>query len=194
MNREILSVPEAAKYCAVSRWTLWRHIRSGDLRVSRTPGGHYRVSRKDLDVFIRKNGIHPLTRDHAEGTRVLVVDDDPAVRNLLTRVLSDHGYRAEGAADGFDAGVKIVSFRPDVMLLDLIMPGMDGFEVCRRIKKDPETSHIKILALTGYDTVENREKIMAAGADGYATKPLDLSLLLQQTAALLNEKECTLSA
>jgi len=186
MDPEILSVSQAAKQCAVSRWTLWRHIRSGDLKASRTPGGHYRVSSRDLDAFIHENGIHPLTRLPAAGRKVLVVDDDPAVRDLLSRTLSNQGYQTESVSNGFDAGVKAVSFRPGLLILDLMMPGMDGFEVCRRIKEDPETSAIKVLALTGYDTAENREKIMAAGAEGYLPKPLDLPRFLQQVAALLN--------
>jgi len=83
------------------------------------------------------------------------------------------------ASDGFAAGIQVAEFKPGFIILDLLMPGMDGFEVCKRIKGNPETSHIKILAVTGYDTTENRDRIMAEGADAYMTKPFDLNTLLE---------------
>jgi CheY-like chemotaxis protein len=87
-----------------------------------------------------------------------------------------------------EAGVKAMEFKPGLVILDLIMPGMDGFEVCRRIKENSGTSHIKILAITGYDTDENRERIIEAGADGYLAKPLERGILLQQIEGLLNRR------
>ena len=78
-----------------------------------------------------------------------------------------------------------MDFKSDLLVLDLIMPGMDGFEVCRRIKKNPRTSHIKVLAITGYDDGENRARIMKAGADGYLTKPVERAHLLATVEDLL---------
>jgi len=78
-----------------------------------------------------------------------------------------------------------MDFKPDLLVLDLIMPGMDGFEVCRRIKKNPRTSHIKVLAITGYDDGENRDRIMKAGADDYLPKPIESERLLEEIKDLL---------
>ena len=89
------------------------------------------------------------------------------------------------ASDGFEAGVKVMGFRPGLVILDLFMPGMDGFEVCKRIKENSSVSGIKILAITGYDTEENRERILRAGADGYLAKPVERSALVQHTEGLL---------
>jgi len=95
----------------------------------------------------------------------------------------------ETASDGFEAGVKVVSFNPGLVILDLFMPGIDGFEVCRWLKNNPDKSHIKILVVTGYDTPENMKRIMDAGADGYLTKPLDTETLIQNVISLLEGAE-----
>ncbi len=79
-----------------------------------------------------------------------------------------------------------MEFKPDLVILDLYMPGMDGFEVCERIKKNSDTSHIKIMALTGFDTPENRDLIMKAGADGYMAKPVEKDELIQNIEDILN--------
>lgn len=171
--------------CALSRGTLWKYVKSGELKASLTPGGHYRISREDLEAFMRQKGMYPLGRYKPSRRKVLIVDDDPQVQKVLSGLLAAHGYETETASQGFEAGVKIMSFRPEVVVLDLVMPGMDGFEVCRRIKENPETSHIKVLALTGYHTEENRKRILEAGADGYMVKPPHGGTLLRQVTELM---------
>ena len=188
MTDEILTIPQADKYCAVSRWTLRNFVRSGELKVSRTPGGHYRIHKSDLESFIYKKGIYPLAYNRSLGKKILIVDDDRMIRDILTQILSRKGYRIETAADGFDAGFKIKGFMPGLIILDLMMPGLDGFEVCRRVKEKSEISHIKILIITGYDTKENMDRIMATGADDYMAKPLDKGSLLKHVEGLLNQK------
>jgi len=104
-------------------------------------------------------------------------------------VFSQGEYQTAVASDGFEAGVKIIEFKPGLVILDLVMPGMDGFEACRRIKENSNTAHIKVLAITGYDTEENKERIMSAGADAFMPKPLDMDRLLPNVDDLLNQKE-----
>lgn len=188
MNEEILTIPQAAKYCAISRWTIRNFVKSGDLKASRTPGGHFRILKSDLESFIYEKGMYPLVHNRSSSKKILIVDDDPLIQDLLTKMLSKGGYKTEIAADGFDAGFKIKDFKPGLIILDLIMPGMDGFEVCTRVKENSETSHMKILAITGYDTKENRDRIMAAGADDYLAKPLAMDTLLQYVENLLNHR------
>ena len=189
MKSELYTVGQAAEYCALSRGTLWRYIKSGDLKASQTPGGHFRILRKDLDVFIVERGMYPLANNFSSNNKILIVDDDRQIRDVLTQMLSAHKYETETASSGFAAGAKIATFRPGLIILDLLMPQMSGFEVCRLIKEDPQTSHIKILAVTGYDTEENRDKTMKAGADDYMTKPLSSDALLGRVAGLLNGKK-----
>ena len=189
VNDEIFSIPKAAKRCAISRWTLMKCVNSGELKVSRTPGGHYRILKEDLEDFIIKKKMYPLVHNNSSNKRILIVDDDPQVRKLLAVMLSSKKYETETASSGFEAGAKVVKFKPDLILLDLFMPEMSGFEVCRQIKKDPETYHIKILALTGYDSKVNRERIMEAGADDYMAKPVMRDVLLRHVEDLLNPKK-----
>ena len=187
MNDEMFTIPQAAKHCAISRWTLLKCVKSGELNASRTPGGHYRILKEDLEGFIIKKGMYPLAYRHFSNKRILIVDDDPQILDLLTKMLSNNNYQTEVASDGFEAGVKVMEFKPGLVILDLIMPGMDGFEVCRRIKEN-SNSPIKILAITGYDTQENRDRIMEAGADGYMAKPVMRDALLRHVEDLLNRK------
>src|SRR3569833_1012621 len=84
----------------------------------------------------------------------------------------------EVARDGFEAGAKVESFRPHALLLDLMMPGIDGFEGCRRLRARPTLNHVRIIALTGFPSTENVERIMGAGADACLPKPLDPERLL----------------
>ena len=129
--------------------------------------------------------MYPLVHKRSSNKRILIVDDDPQVQKLLTVMLSFKKYETETASSGFEAGAKVVKFKPDLIILDLIMPEMSGFDVCRQIKKGPETSHIKILVLTGYDSKENRDRIMEAGADDYMAKPMMGDALLRHVEDLL---------
>jgi len=189
MKEELFTVGQAAKYCSLSRGTVWRYIKSGDLRASQTPGGHFRILIKDLNSFIVERGMYPLANNLSSNKKILIVDDDSQIRDLLTQILSAHKYETETASSGFAAGAKVATFKPDLVILDLLMPQMSGFEVCRLIKEDPQTSHIKILAVTGCDTKENRDKVMKAGADDYMAKPLSSDALLGHLAGLLNGKK-----
>jgi len=185
MKNKMFSIPQAAKYCSISRGTLWLYVKSGDLKAFLTPGGHHRILKKDLESFMHEKGMYFPDRDYPQEKKVLIVDDDLTVQELLNKQLSLGGYRIEFASDGFEAGVNTTRFEPDLIILDLYMSGLDGFEVCKQIKENPNTSHIKILAYTGYDTKENRDRIMQAGADGYLVKPVGKSTLLQTIHDLL---------
>ncbi|MBW2312021.1 MAG: response regulator [Deltaproteobacteria bacterium] len=185
MNEDMFTVGQAAKYCGVSRKTLFRQVKSGKIKASRTPGGHYRILKKDLESFILEKGMYPLAHNHSSRKKILIVDDDPQIQKLLTRTLQSHKYETETAANGFEAGAKVFKFKPGLVVLDLKLPDINGFEVCRQIKQNPDTAHIKILAVTGYDTEENKERILSAGADGYMAKPLDMDQLIRCIRDLL---------
>jgi excisionase family DNA binding protein len=187
MNKKIISIPQAARVCSLSRVTIWKYVKSGDLKSSQTPGGQFRILNSDLKAFMQRKRMHPFGSYKPEKEKILLVDDDLRIQKVLTAMLAHHGFLTEVAGDGFEAGIKVMSFKPDLIILDLFMPGMNGFEVCKRIKGDPGTSHIKILAITGYDSPENRDRIMTLGADGYLPKPVFLETLLQNVAVLLNK-------
>lgn len=187
-THEILTIPRAAEYCSVTRMTMWRWVKSGLLKVSVTPGGHHRVLKEDLESFLIQSGMSPLAHKHFPRNKILIVDDDQSVQKVLQQLLTVSGYQTEIAGGGFEAGVKVAQFVPDLVILDLIMPGMDGFEVCRLLKNDPTISRVKILGLTGYDTEENREKIMNAGADDLLLKPVAHEILISHIEKLLGRR------
>lgn len=121
--------------------------------------------------------------DKTVGMRILVVDDDRAVRESLRRSLTFNGYTVETAGDGLEALEKVVADRPDMMILDVMMPRLDGLEVCRRLRSAGDD--LPILVLTARDTVSERVSGLDAGADDYLPKPFALEELLARVRALL---------
>jgi len=185
-GNDIISVTEAAKLCKVTRMTIWRWIRSGQLNAGATAGGHFRVKRADLDRFFESREMAAQSRkERAEACKILIVDDDSSIRRLLGEMLAREGYDLDYAGDGFEAGIKMVKFDPDLMILDLYMPEMNGFEVCRRLKENSDTSAIKIIAISGYDTKENETRILDCGADLFFAKPLEKRVLVRGVQRLM---------
>jgi len=107
---------------------------------------------------------------------VLIVDDDPAFTEFLTEILAaaDSPVISQVASEGFSAGLKVRKFKPQIILLDLKMPGLDGFQVCRLLKAEPTTRQIRVIMMTGYSTPENVENAILAGAEACINKPLDV--------------------
>jgi CheY-like chemotaxis protein len=110
--------------------------------------------------------------------RILVVDDEPISRRTLCHLLQLSGYFCAVAADGAQALELVYSFRPQAILMDLMMPVLNGFEATRRLKENEETRAIRILALTASTTPEDRERAVAAGVDDFLTKPINLDHVL----------------
>ena len=121
----------------------------------------------------------------AGSPRVLVVEDDPHVLEILTSLLAEHSrdLAVETAVDGYDALIKVGTFKPTFLILDVVMPRLDGLEVCRRLKLQPETREIKILAVTGHPGMA--ESVLAAGADACVTKPFDFDVLSRELERFL---------
>jgi len=118
--------------------------------------------------------------------KILVVDDEPFVHDFVKDALSGkNNIEIKSVYDGFLAGITINEYLPDLIILDLLLPGVDGFKVCTEIKKSPKFKNIKILAVTGYDSPEYKEKILSAGADDYLPKPIDLKIFREKVNQLL---------
>ena len=170
MKEEMLSLGKAAEICAIARGTLWSYVKSGELKASRTPGGHYRVSQKDIDEFILQKGMKTKNLKQPSPGTILIVDDEAPVRKTLKQKLVREGFTVETAPDGFNAGLKARDIKPELIILDLMMNGIDGFEVCKAIKNNSTLDRTKILIMTGFDTPEHRERAIREGADGYLPK------------------------
>jgi excisionase family DNA binding protein len=185
---EVLTVYQAGKYCSVSPKTISNWIDEGHINAFRTVGGHRRIRKEDLDAFLRKQGM-PVPSQVEEGDRkkILVIDDDRLIVETIVRSLEEepHNYEIISAADGFEAGLQVSHFRPDLLILDIMMPDIDGYEVCRRVKGDPNTSHMKIIVLSAYMDEQNYERMKDNGADVCFSKPLPLEKLKKEVAGLL---------
>lgn len=120
---------------------------------------------------------------------ILIVDDDPLIRNMMSQVLSRQGYGVDSASDGQSALEKVSTVSPDLILLDLKMPGIDGFEVAREIKKNTETSDIPIIAITGHDSVDNHVKAFDLGVDGYISKTAARASIIAMVRSHLKVKQ-----
>ena len=171
------STHDVAKICCVTPTTVIRWIEDGLIPAFKTVGGHRRVRREDLERVCRERGIPFMVPTGTEVGRILVVDDEPVVLELVRDLVKelDHKFEVEVAKDAFDAGRLVATFRPQLIFLDLMMPGVDGFDVCTRLKKDPATTNTEIIAITGYYTEANMERILSAGAAACLKKPLDVA-------------------
>lgn len=190
-EKDVLTTFEAAKLCRVSYNTIKNWIKRDLLPAYRTAGGHLRIKGDDLRVFCREHSI-PLD-EHAEPSRrkVLIVDDEESVRAALKESLSDFPERLDihTASDGFEAGTLMESVRPDIVLLDLVMPGMDGFKVCQTIRRSAALKHVKIIVLTGFASERNIERAVELGADICLAKPIDRATLFDQVKGLLKPRK-----
>jgi len=178
---------QISQLCDIDVSTVINWIDDGKLHGYRTPGGHRRVRREDLLTFLREYKMPmPEELQTHEHPRVLIVDDEPDTRLTIKALLRAEGeYEVATASNGFEAGVKAVQWQPDLILLDFMMPDMDGFEACRLIKNDPITRHIAVLALTILSSPDEVARIRAAGADDYLAKPFDNEELLSHIKKLL---------
>jgi len=160
---------------SVANW-----IDSNKLKAGKTPGGHRRVTRADLLDFVRSHNL-PIPPELTGATpRILIVDDEPDVAKWIARVVQEHypDYDVKEANDGFAAGEIVGSWQPDVVLLDLRMPGLDGYEVCQRIKSRPNGKDIEVIAITGDNSPQAASRIIECGAVACLAKPLDIHQLI----------------
>ena len=182
LGRQWLTPNEAAALLMVSPVTVRAWAARGELAAETTAGGHRRFLRGELERFARVRGLRLLESRPASAQgalRVLVVDDDASFAGFLSELLRLHGAEVTIALDGFAAGRAVERWQPSVVLLDLKMPGLDGFDVCRALKGSPGTRDIRVLALTGHASPENVAAIVAAGAEDCLAKPLDPARLLR---------------
>jgi len=186
---DILTVYKASQICKVSPKTIINWIESGHIQAYKTVGGHRRIKKSDLIAFMNKQGI-PVPDQEAhmdERKRILVVDDDPIIVETIVQALEEdeHDYEVISASDGFEAGLQVNHFKPHLMILDIMMPDIKGYEVCRKIKSDPATRDMQIIVLSAYLDDEKFKKMKEYGADVCFSKPFPLPQLKKEVARLL---------
>jgi len=183
LDETLLTVPEAARACGVSRMTMWRWVKANKIQHVKTPGGHHRIGLSILNEFIDRCSDGQRQSRGRNKPKILIVDDDKSFQKYLDRMLSGRGYAVKTCSDGFEAGIWVMRFQPHLLILDLFMPKIDGFQVCQTLKGDPDTAHIHILAVSGHPTKANIREVQAAGADAFLAKPLDRRALLDHIDA-----------
>lgn len=185
-----LTTGQIAQYCHVSHRAVLKWVASGKLKAYRTPGKHSRVSIEDFVAFL--NLYHmPVPAEFINTViqrKILIVDDDRGIVSSLHRALAmENKYRIDVAFDGFEAGKKFVVFKPQLIILDIHMPGLDGYQVCANIRCDPANKNIKILAISGVSEPQEIKKIIDLGADDYLSKPFSNKILKEKISRMLGE-------
>lgn len=184
-KKKVFSAHEVANFCDVVNQTAINWIRQGHLDAYTTPGGQYRVYADVLARFMQKQGmrmpdeVREILAEQARIEQVLIVDDDQDLNDLIKQFLDKRypDFKVNQAYDGYDAGKAIFEYKPDVVLLDINLPGVDGYKLCRQIKADENLSRPIVVAITGMDEPEVEARAKEAGADGFLRKPIDLDSL-----------------
>ncbi len=192
MASRFLKPSEIAKMCGVTPAGVRKWIRSGRLKAYSTPGGQYRVEESELNRFLVENGMpaQAAARSNAGQTTILIVDDEPDIVEFIreTLTLERPDYRLLAAYDGYDACILAGSEKPDLVLLDLVLPGLDGFEVARHIQQNPLTGDAKILVITAFDPLLTEDRLEDLDLAGVLQKPFEPEQLIQEVKRLLSAK------
>ncbi len=186
MAKSVYSTGEVATICKVSQQTVIRCFDSGRLKGFRVPGSRFRrITREGLVQFMKENGI-PLDQLDSGKKRVLVVDDEPAIVEMLVELLERDGrFEVRTASTGFDAGVVASDFQPDVIVLDYMLPDVNGNIVCKTVRANPKLEHVKIIIVSGVVNREEIEALLTDGAQEFIQKPFEIDQLIGKIADLV---------
>jgi excisionase family DNA binding protein len=184
--KTVFTTGEAAKICKVSQQTIIRCFDNGQLKGFRVPGSRFRrIPREALYKFMRDNGI-PTDALESGKRKVLLVDDDAELVELMNKFLEEDGrFEVRIASNGFDAGLMVKEYRPDIIVLDVMLPDINGKEVCHRIRADSTLEDVRILCISGMIEEDKVQELRLAGADKFLHKPFDVEELIDEMCALL---------
>jgi excisionase family DNA binding protein len=187
--KDLYTTGEAAEICKVSQQTIIRCFDSGRLDGFRVPGSKFRrIPRPNLIKFMKENNI-PLDTLESGKKKILIVDDDSEIIELLVDILVRDGrFDTKTASSGYDAGVLTEQFRPDLILLDYMLPDVNGNIVCQTIRKNPEFENIKIIIVSGVIKQDEIDQLLKSGAEGFIKKPFNIAELTGKIAATLQMK------
>ena len=187
--KELFTTGEAAQICKVSQQTIIRCFDSGRLDGFRVPGSKFRrIPRQNLIKFMKENNI-PLDTLESGKKKVLIVDDDAEIVELMADVLIRDGrFDIKTAASGYDAGIMTQQFLPDLILLDYMLPDVNGNVVCETIRKNPEFENIKIIIVSGVVKQDEIGQLLKSGAEDFIRKPFNIAELTDKIAAVLQMK------
>jgi len=179
--KTVFTTGEAAKICKVSQQTIIRCFDSGQLKGFRVPGSRFRrIPREQLYMFMRDNGI-PTDALESGKRKVLIVDDDEELVELICDVLDrDTRFETRSVNNGFDAGMMVKEYRPDLIVLDIMLPDINGKEVCQRVRSNSTMNDVRIICISGMVEEDKVGELRAAGADDFMHKPFEVERLVDR--------------
>lgn len=184
--KTVFTTGEAAKICKVSQQTIIRCFDSGGLKGFRVPGSRFRrIPREHLYAFMKENNI-PTDALESGKRKVLVVDDDRDLVELLVDVLERDGrFETRAVNNGFEAGMMVKEYRPDLIILDVMLPDINGKDVCVRVRNDKSLEAVKIICVSGMVEEDKIEELHRAGANEFLAKPFETERLIERICGLL---------
>ena len=184
--KTVFTTGEAAKICKVSQQTIIRCFDNGQLKGFRVPGSRFRrIPREMLYKFMKDNGI-PTDALESGRRKVLLVDDDVELVEIMTKFLEEDGrFEVKIATTGFDAGMLVKEYRPDMIVLDVMLPDINGKEVCQRVRADNTMEDVRILCISGMIEDDKIQDLRLAGADDFMHKPFDADQLIERMCKML---------
>jgi len=193
-TKTVFTTGEAAKICKVSQQTIIRCFDNGSLKGFRVPGSRFRrIPREQLYSFMRDNGI-PTDALESGKKKLLIVDDDQDLVELISEGFERDGrFDIRSVNNGFDAGMGVREFRPDLVILDVMLPDINGKEVCQRVRSDAALDMVKILCISGMVEQEKVAELKAAGADDFMQKPFSIEDLIERSCDLLDIERSVVS-
>jgi excisionase family DNA binding protein len=185
--KTVFTTGEAAKICKVSQQTIIRCFDSGQLKGFRVPGSRFRrIPRNELYSFMRDNGI-PTDALESGKRKLLIVDDDQELVELIVDVLEKDGrFETRSVNNGFDAGMMVKEYHPDLIVLDVMLPDINGKEVCQRVRTDRTMDDVRIICISGMIEHEKIDELRASGANEFLQKPFETDTLLERICQLLD--------
>jgi len=187
--KDLFTTGEAAEICRVSQQTIIRCFDAGRLEGFRVPGSRFRrIPRQNLVKFMKENNI-PLDAIESGKRKVLVVDDDVEIVELIVEILERDGrFEVKTASSGYEAGMATERFRPELILLDYMLPDVNGNMVCQTIRRNPEFEHIKIIIVSGVVKEDEIAQLLKSGAEDFIRKPFNIAELTDKITAVLQMK------
>ena len=184
--KELYTTGEAAEICNLSQQTIIRCFDSGRLRGFRIPGSKFRkIPRDSLLKFMKDNSI-PMQNLRSGRKRLLIVDDDAEIVEMMMDVLNRDGrFEVKTASTGYDAGIMTQRFRPDLILLDYMLPDVNGNIVCKTIRENPEFTNTRIIIISGVINQTEIDELLKSGAEAFMKKPFNITELIDKIAAVL---------
>jgi excisionase family DNA binding protein len=184
--KTVFTTGEAAKICKVSQQTIIRCFDNGQLKGFRVPGSRFRrIPREMLYKFMKDNGI-PTDALESGKRKVLLVDDDAELVEIMHKFLDDDGrFEVRIASTGFDAGMLVKEYRPDIIVLDVMLPDINGKEVCQRVRADSTLEDVRILCISGMIEEDKIQDLKLSGADDFLPKPFEAEMLIDRMCRLL---------